>query len=763
MKITKKITIMIVVILMIVVGIIGGYYFKTRITIKDEVQLDERKTSITISKDGIMTIYDKDNEASKAIYFSVLGQDKTELFYTSMLSNTYKTDREGYYGLEVDLKKYGSYDIDSIYNLSIEIYWAEYGSIFLGDHSDVYLRKTNGLNQRWEIYFVYGEDDCFYNPDDYYRDKVDSITTLYPIPSVFMQYSSISNEDNLMILNLKDGTTRETKISYSITNQIKTDEPGERRIEFDYCGVKYVHDYTVLPVEIANNVITSLDLADNEEISIYNSSHLISDDVIKSLTRVKRLTYGYELSADSLKGFDNLEELAIMSGNVPLQTIFGGKIPSSLKSIRILDGSTKISNYFFHGASFIDNLYISSSVNKADENAFEGLKNDLTSITISGSIVVPKNFTTKIIRIAPLSTEVCNYFLYNNKNVNNVIMPNSVKEIGVNAFANSALTDIKFSNNLTMFKRDSFTGITGITKLRLPESSTYFAPSVFSSMPNLEEIYFGKNVNTIEAFQFIGDVSLKVFSCPSPNATISISGLLHDTKVKEIHISGKQPIVYIYYKNGDTVDIFPLVDLYVYGDICDNFAKNMKHNLHSVYLRLDESVTKIGNNAFEGTNIFKSLELKNITSIGKEAFKNSRFDTFFSGGKLDLVGDDAFASCDYLINQNKVVLDNILLKQTADELGNVIVDDGIKAIMGYAFYGNVKQVVVPSSVQKVKSTAFFSDTITKITFNGKVALDGAAAFVGAKELKEIYVPLECIDYFSNTAGWSNFSKLYKPL
>lgn len=89
----------------------------------------------------------------------------------------------------------------------------------------------------------------------------------------------------------------------------------------------------------------------------------------------------------------------------------------------------------------------------------------------------------------------------------------------------------------------------------------------------------------------------------------------------------------------------------------------------------------------------------------------------------------------------------------------------MKAIASYAFTGNAKEIVIPSSVQKVKSTTFFSDTVTKITFNGKISLDGGGTpFTGATNtLKEVFVPLECIDYYNNTAGWKNFSSLYKLL
>ena len=175
--------------LLLIAGVIVGVYFVIKSVNKtNKPTPDARKTSISISEDGIMTIYDKNDEAKKVIYFSVLGQKQTELYYTSMLAGKYKKDKDGYYGIDADLKNYGSFDTDSIYALDIYFYWAEFGSLFLGDHSKVYLQKKNNLNQQWRMYFVYGEDGKFYNPNDYYDGKVQSITTLYPIPSVFMQY-----------------------------------------------------------------------------------------------------------------------------------------------------------------------------------------------------------------------------------------------------------------------------------------------------------------------------------------------------------------------------------------------------------------------------------------------------------------------------------------------------------------------------------------------------------------------------------------------
>ncbi len=39
----------------------------------------------------------------------------------------------------------------------------------MGDYSKVYLQHRYNRNQRWNMYFVYGEDGKFYDPDDYYK------------------------------------------------------------------------------------------------------------------------------------------------------------------------------------------------------------------------------------------------------------------------------------------------------------------------------------------------------------------------------------------------------------------------------------------------------------------------------------------------------------------------------------------------------------------------------------------------------------------
>ena len=134
-----KKTLIRLLIFLLVAGVAVGVYFVTKRT-NEQPTPDARKTSISISEDGIMTIYDRNDEANKVIYFSVLGQEQTELFYTSMLASNYKKDKEGYYGIDVDLNSYGTFDVDSIYELHIEFYWAEYGSLFMGDYSKVYLQ-----------------------------------------------------------------------------------------------------------------------------------------------------------------------------------------------------------------------------------------------------------------------------------------------------------------------------------------------------------------------------------------------------------------------------------------------------------------------------------------------------------------------------------------------------------------------------------------------------------------------------------------------
>lgn len=84
-----------------------------------------------------------------------------------------------------------------------------------------------------------------------------------------------------------------------------------------------------------------------------------------------------------------------------------------------------------------------------------------------------------------------------------------------------------------------------------------------------------------------------------------------------------------------------------------------KNNKNITGIQLSDYISEIPDNAFEGCTSLANIIMPNVTSIGKEAFKNcSGFDTVFLSKKIERIGNDAFKNLDtfvvYTNNKNVV-------------------------------------------------------------------------------------------------------------
>lgn len=113
-------------------------------------------------------------------------------------------------------------------------------------------------------------------------------------------------------------------------------------------------------------------------------------------------------------------------------------------------------------------------------------------------------------------------------------------------------------------------------------------------------------------------------------------------------------------------------------------------NIRSV--TLPECLTYIGNYAFANCGFLESVTLDNVVSIGKGAFYNCvKLDNFGQTcTALTEIGDYAFFGC--------------------ENLTSAVVGDSLKTIGNYAFYGcnKIERVYMPDSVEKIGDYAFYN-------------------------------------------------------
>ena len=189
---------------------------------------------------------------------------------------------------------------------------------------------------------------------------------------------------------------------------------------------------------------------------------------------------------------------------VDIQTMFSNV--EALNSVIINNSVTSIGNYAFSGCSNLTSITIPDSVTSIGSYAFDDCSK-LTSITIPDSVKsigsyafsdchAIKDVNLNVTNLA----EYCkgnaigsipgNKHLYiNNKEITELVIPNSVTTIGHYAFYKcSSLTSITIPNSVTSIGQFAFSGCSNLTSITIPDSVTSIGSYAFDDCNNLASI-----------------------------------------------------------------------------------------------------------------------------------------------------------------------------------------------------------------------------------------------------------------------------------
>ncbi len=102
------------------------------------------------------------------------------------------------------------------------------------------------------------------------------------------------------------------------------------------------------------------------------------------------------------------------------------------------------------------------------------------------------------------------------KNLETVILPNTLKVIGKDAFfMNKRLKEINLPNSLTTIKSHAFTGCNGLKKLIIPDSVTQMGEGAFDFCENLSTVKLSKNLKVLPYGAFSECYKLTKVEIPS--------------------------------------------------------------------------------------------------------------------------------------------------------------------------------------------------------------------------------------------------------
>lgn len=103
--------------------------------------------------------------------------------------------------------------------------------------------------------------------------------------------------------------------------------------------------------------------------------------------------------------------------------------------------------------------------------------------------------TLKYVEFKEGFTHLGDYTFCNDSNLTTVILPESLKYIGLQSFIGCGMTNITIPNNVTTIGNMAFFGCTSLTTINLPSSLTSLGTSVFVRCTSLEFVELGQDFN----------------------------------------------------------------------------------------------------------------------------------------------------------------------------------------------------------------------------------------------------------------------------
>lgn len=314
--------------------------------------------------------------------------------------------------------------------------------------------------------------------------------------------------------------------------------------------------------------------------------------------------------------------------------------------------------------------------------------------------------------------------------ISRVVIGEGVTNIGNWAFyACSSLTSVSIPNSIIDIGNSAFSGCYGLTAVMIPNSVTNIGNEVFLSCHSLASVSIPNSVIKI-----------------GNSAFGACSGLISiDVESGNPNYSSENGVLF----NKDKTQLL----------LCP-------HRKTGMYT-IPNSVTTIGNRAFEGCSNLNTITIPN---------------------SLTIIGDHAFRSCSSLTSvmlPNSITIISAYAFEGCSSLTSIVIPNSVIAIGNAAFGGCSKlvSVIIPDLVTNIGSRAFeFCSSLNSVTIGKSVTSIGGYAFAYCTQLMEIvnhatipqsipadvftyvtggtlYVPIASINDYRSAPVWKDFMNI----
>ncbi|MBC7641829.1 MAG: leucine-rich repeat protein, partial [Flavobacterium sp.] len=245
-------------------------------------------------------------------------------------------------------------------------------------------------------------------------------------------------------------------------------------------------------------------------------------------------------------------------------------------------------------------------------------------------------------------TEVMNFGFQNRSTLTNIILPNTINTIGVDAFYNCrnlVSASIDNASQLNIIGDYAFFGCPNLTSINIPDSVTEIRDSAFEGCSNLSTVTISNSnsLTNIGAGAFSSCPSLTSFTIPNGVTTIATSAFEYCTGLTSFTIPNWVTNI------GDSgfAGCSNLTSFIIGNSVTNIGFGAFYHCIGLTSLSIPNSVTTIGDYAFQECNGFATFTIPNsIVSVGQGVFYNcSGLTSVFIPSSVTSIGNQAFGYC----------------------------------------------------------------------------------------------------------------------
>ena len=361
----------------------------------------------------------------------------------------------------------------------------------------------------------------------------------------------------------------------------------------------------------------------------------------------------------------------------------------------------------YTATSTINGVTVNWSYELNDSNQIENLK-CINPTDLIGNVIIPSTLDGKTV------VTLGNSAFKSATKITEITIPNSVKEIGLEAFSGcTSLSNINLGN-VERICDQSFKNCTSLTSIKLPKTLNKGASGApFSGCENLKNIELEEGMTVVPDY-VCASTPITEITIPNSVKEIGLWAFSGCTSLSNINLGNVERICDQSFKNCTSLTSIKLPKTLNKGASGAPFSgcENLKN------IELEEGMTVVPDYVCASTPITEITIPNSVKEIGLWAFSGCTSLSNINLGNVERICDQSFKNCTSLTS---IKLPKTLNKGASgapfsgcENLKNIELEEGMTVVPDYVCASTpITEITIPNSVKKIGMWTFKNCTFLK--------------------------------------------------